>query len=205
MSDTAKDVTIRDANGNDVLISKGDLESIAPSKTSLMPDDVIARLSFEQFIDLLAFLKDRASQESLRGAVLEYSVAVGFKPNLAAVEPIEANPSKTDAKWQKQTVDPDGRLSLRPLLQRGESAAYVLTHIYSPKKQKLTLHVTVDDSWRIAVGRKTFSATDKIETEVAAGWTPILLKVVYSGKEHKLSLQLSGIDIRPAPWPENAK
>ncbi|CAN5349805.1 c-type cytochrome [soil metagenome] len=64
--DTPLEVTIRDAGGRDVRIPKADLESLTVSKTSLMPDNAIAQLTFDQFIDLLAFLKDRSAQESLR-------------------------------------------------------------------------------------------------------------------------------------------
>ena len=32
-----------------------------------MPADVAALLTYDQFIDLIAFLKDRTAQESLRG------------------------------------------------------------------------------------------------------------------------------------------
>jgi putative membrane-bound dehydrogenase-like protein len=63
---TADEVVLRDANAQEIRIATKDLEELTPSKKSLMPDNVVALLSFDQFIDLVAFLKDRAAQESLR-------------------------------------------------------------------------------------------------------------------------------------------
>ncbi len=58
---------LRDANGQDIHIPIKDLDELVASKVSLMPDNVMAQLSYDQFIDLVAFLKNRAAQESLRG------------------------------------------------------------------------------------------------------------------------------------------
>jgi putative membrane-bound dehydrogenase-like protein len=66
VSETEKDVTIRDATGRDVRIAKGDLETLRTSKLSLMPDNAVAQLSYDQLLDLLAFLKSKTEQESLR-------------------------------------------------------------------------------------------------------------------------------------------
>ena len=66
LSQNADEVVLRDASGKDVRIATKELESLKASKKSLMPDDVVAQLTYEQFIDLVAFLKDRAEQESLR-------------------------------------------------------------------------------------------------------------------------------------------
>jgi quinoprotein glucose dehydrogenase len=66
VSQSADEVVLRDANAKDVHIPTRDLEDLTASKQSLMPDNAIAQLSYEQFIDLVAFLKDRKAQESLR-------------------------------------------------------------------------------------------------------------------------------------------
>ena len=47
-----------------------DLDDVAVSKKSLMPDDVVRHLSFNEFIDLVSFLRDRKAQEDLRGMIL---------------------------------------------------------------------------------------------------------------------------------------
>jgi len=45
-----------------------------PTKTSLMPEGVIAQLSYAEAINLVAFLRDRAAQESLRSTDTDASV-----------------------------------------------------------------------------------------------------------------------------------
>jgi putative membrane-bound dehydrogenase-like protein len=66
VSQTAEDVVLRDATGKDVRLATKDIEDLSPSKMSLMPENAISQLSYDQFIDLIAFLKDRKAQESLR-------------------------------------------------------------------------------------------------------------------------------------------
>jgi putative membrane-bound dehydrogenase-like protein len=66
IADTDREVVLRDAQGNDVRINQSDVEEIVATKTSLMPEGVIAQLSYTEAINLVAFLRDRAAQESLR-------------------------------------------------------------------------------------------------------------------------------------------
>lgn len=61
-------VTLRDAQGKDIVIPRSDLDELVESKKSLMPEGVTAQLSFQEFIDLVAFLKNRGAQQALKGA-----------------------------------------------------------------------------------------------------------------------------------------
>jgi putative membrane-bound dehydrogenase-like protein len=67
ISQTKTGLVLRDQNGTDVRIPARELDSLKPLRTSLMPDDVVKLLTFNEFLDLVAFLKNRAAQESLRG------------------------------------------------------------------------------------------------------------------------------------------
>jgi putative heme-binding domain-containing protein len=67
VAQTAEEVVIRDASGKDVRIATKDLDDLSASKVSLMPEGLIANLSYDEFIDLVAFLKSQKAQESLRG------------------------------------------------------------------------------------------------------------------------------------------
>jgi len=220
VTDTAKDVVIREANGRDVRILKEDLEQLTPSKTSLMPDNAISQLTYEQFIDLLAFLKNQKAQESLRGSVVEFGVATGFKPDLNSKEAPEANPDPTatlpgsKTGWQVRPSGADGKLDFGPLVLTDRSAAYAVTYVYSPTKQQVAITVTADDPLKVWVG-KTLAFTSpvpfialpkkveaKFTVEVNAGWTPVLTKVVTIGKEHRLGLSLNGLGIRTAVKPD---
>ena len=72
-------------------VCRPDVEKRSGARQSLMPDNAVSQLTQDQFVDLLAFLTSKPAQESLRGAVLEYAVAVGYKPELKAAEAPEAD------------------------------------------------------------------------------------------------------------------
>jgi putative membrane-bound dehydrogenase-like protein len=65
--DTPAEVVLREATAKEIRVPRAEIEELEVSKQSLMPDNVIGQLTFDQFLDLVAFLKDRSAQESLRG------------------------------------------------------------------------------------------------------------------------------------------
>lgn len=222
VSESPTEVVLREPNGRDVRLAKDDIEKLAASKTSLMPADAIAQLSYDQFIDLIAFLKNRQQQESLRGAVLDFSVAVGFPADLKAEFAPEKSPDPAaklpDGKaWQTKSADANGVLALKTLLPPGDpTAAYALAFVYSPAKQTATAVYLGDDPVRVWVAGKqaferptaklqAFSAEEKFEVEIPAGWSPVLVKVVGTGRTHQLGLTLRGKDLRTAAKPDAAK
>lgn len=87
IAETPAEITIREANGADVRIKRTNVAELAVSNVSLMPDNVISQLSFDQFIDLVAFLKNRRAQESLRGIVLQYQAEIDGKTTLLTTQP----------------------------------------------------------------------------------------------------------------------
>jgi hypothetical protein len=48
-------------------------------------------------------------------------------------------------------------------------------------------------------------ADAKIEVTLQPGWTPVLVKMVTTGKDHTLGLQLQGEGLRTAAKPERAE
>jgi putative heme-binding domain-containing protein len=218
VSETGAEVVLRDAAGRDVRLAKADVEEMTPSKVSLMPDDVISQLSYDQFIDLLAFLKSRNAQESLRGAVREYAVAVGFEPDLRRPQPPErvaaGAPASPGDGWQTKAVDAAGVLQLSPLVPAGKaSAAYALTYVYSPRKQRATAVLAADDPVRLWVGRAVAfersaaragpaGADEKFAFDLPAGWSPVLVKLLPNGSASRLGLTLVGDGLRIAGKPD---
>ena len=131
-----KEVVIRDANGRDNRVAKDDIESLAPSKVSLMPDNVVSQISYEQFIDLLAFLKSRKEQESLRGLIAEVGVTGPFPAGTTPDKP-EIKPS---AKWQTLHAEPNGKLNLATAFAAPNTpAVYLRAYVFSPKEQDATI------------------------------------------------------------------
>ena len=105
---------------------RSEIESLAPSKLSLMPDNVVSQISYEQFIDLLAFLKSRKEQESLRGLVAEVGVTGPFPGDLKSDEAR----GQSDAKWQTLHAEPNGIVNLarfsRLRIQRSTAGLHFL-------------------------------------------------------------------------------
>ena len=218
LAETAKEVAIREANGRDVRIDKKDLDEVTPSKLSLMPDNAISQLSYDQFIDLLAFLKSKKEQESLRGTILDYNVLVGVSGDLKAPSPIEKNPDlKTKLgsglKWLPASADASGLLSLKPFLPMEPITAYTLAYVYSPKKQSSIVTLLTDGPTRVWVGGimafergvpklAPFLQEEKFPVELVAGWNAILLKTVTSGATHRVGLQFTGELLQMATVPD---
>jgi putative membrane-bound dehydrogenase-like protein len=208
VSQTADGVVLRDANGKDVHIPAKDLEGLSASKVSLMPDNLFAQLTYEQFIDLIAFLKDRAAQESLRGTVTDFWVVGPFPGDLKAAAPPEAEtdptaryPGEKGAKltWQARQAEPTGVLDLHALFGDG-SAAYALTYVYAPRDQKVPLAVTADEPVRVWVNgglaheraTATPGAEDRVEVDLREGWNAVLVKAVNVAGGHGPSLRFAG-------------
>lgn len=223
--DTPTEIVLKDAQAKEIRIAKKDLDDLEPSKVSLMPDNVISQLSFEQFIDLVAFLKDRSAQESLRSMALEFWVAGTFPREFREVQPPEQN---ADPKavyhnaagekiaWQLKPTEPNGYLDLQSIFKKERVAVYALTYVYSPKKQKVRLLTGSDDALRVWIGgklvhevernRTAVADEDQVEVELNEGWSPVLAKVINLVATHGLFLRFSGGEgIRVAATPDLKK
>jgi len=66
ISQSKEEVVLRDNAGHDIKVAVKDIDELTAGKESLMPDNVLGLLSYDQFIDLVAFLKSREMQESIR-------------------------------------------------------------------------------------------------------------------------------------------
>lgn len=212
ISETPKEVVLRDANGRDLRLAKDDIETIAPSKVSLMPDNVVSQLSYDQFIDLLAFLKSKKEQESLRGLVVEFGAAAGFTPDLKALKPeIPAIPTqKSTVKWLPLFAEPNGTVDLKAAFPTKSSGGlYVRTFVYSEKAQTATATIQSESPLRIWINDKPSfdrltadSAEATFSTPLKAGWNSVLMKVAPGTKGQRLGLRFSGTELRTAGLPE---
>jgi putative membrane-bound dehydrogenase-like protein len=211
VSQTPQELVLRDANAKEIRILAADLEEVKPSPQSLMPDNVIAQLTFDQFIDLVAFLKDRASQESLQGIASEFWVVGPFGGDLqtAYAPELNPNPSTTYAtrpgaarlSWKSRQTDPSGLLSMRSVL-RPQSSAYALTQVFSPATQKVRMLLGSDDPMKVWLngaivhthggGRKAAPDQDQVPVTLKEGWNSVLIKVVSDGPDHELYVRFAG-------------
>jgi quinoprotein glucose dehydrogenase len=192
VKDDAKEVVLRDANGRDIRVAKDDVESLTPSKLSLMPDNVVSQITYEQFIDLLAFLKSKRDQESLRGLVVDSSVAAAPTSD---VKPPKAETIAAD-KWKPLAAEANGKLDLKTAFTGSGSAVYVRAYVFAPKKQKVTVAIDTDNAWRAWVNGLTSDPTATFDAELKEGWNVILVKVASSGKSTTLGVRVSGDGLR---------
>ncbi|HVL14463.1 MAG TPA: PVC-type heme-binding CxxCH protein [Gemmata sp.] len=202
-----KEVLLRDANGRDIRVAKDDVAELNASKVSLMPDNVVSQISYEQFIDLLAFLKSRKEQESLRGLVAEVSVAGPYPTGLQSATP-EVKPG---TKWKSVYADPSGRIELTPATSSG-GAAYARAFVYSPKRQAVTATVAATPAIRVWVNDETVVPATKpsasgsptevtFKADLKAGWNVVLVKLSEVNAAATLSLRLTGDELRTAGSP----
>ena len=219
LAETAKEVVIRESTGRDIRIDKKDLDEVTASKISLMPDNAISQLSYDQFIDLLAFLKSKKEQESLRGTLLDFNVLVGAPGDFKSSNPIEKAPDlkaklPNGLKWLPAQADASGLLLLKPFLPMDPIGVYALAYVYSPGKQKSTVTLLADGPARIWVGSSVaferavpklapFAQEEKFTVELAAGWNTVLLKTLTSGPTNRIGMQFSGELLRTASAPED--
>jgi hypothetical protein len=225
ISQTADEVVLRDATAKDVRVATKDLEELTASKVSLMPDNVIGQLTYDQFIDLVAFLKDRKAQESLRGLALDFHVVGPFGPDLktayppeAKADPLATYPGTTPGevlKWQPAQAEPSGLLNLRAVFNRDNASAYALTYVYSPQGQKAEMLLGCDDTARVWVGGRLVHESQaphsaqpdqyRVAVSLKSGWTPVLAKVVNDKHDHGLYLRFTGEGLHVSRTPHEVK
>ncbi|GIW81908.1 MAG: glucose dehydrogenase [Gemmatales bacterium] len=219
ISESPRGVVLRDLNGRDIFIAKENLARLSQTKTSLMPDNVLAQLEFQQFLDLVAFLKDRQAQESLRGTAFSFWVAGPFPADLDSPFPPEKNPSpkakySVDGKeiaWFRLSSSPVGLLDLGNVFKTDRCSAYALTYVYSPAPQRATMALGIGGQAKVwindaVVHRQTETTKAipdgiKIPVQLNAGWNRLLVKLVRKDGHHGLYLRISGegitLSLRP--------
>ncbi|MGE3806288.1 MAG: PVC-type heme-binding CxxCH protein, partial [Gemmataceae bacterium] len=224
IAQSKEELHLRDANGRDIRIPAGELEEVVPAKVSVMPDNVISQLSFDQFIDLVAFLRDRGQQESLRGTAFDFYAVGPFGDDLEAIYPPEKNPDptvtydgpkKTKLAWQPVRAASNGHLDLRPIAKKDNASAYALTYVYSPKAQQAQLLVgsgNLDRIWINGVRvheqitpRTAVPEQDKVDVDLKEGWNTVLAKVVKTTSNQSLYLRFAGDGLKVSAQPNAAE
>jgi quinoprotein glucose dehydrogenase len=208
VSESATEIVLRDANGRDLRLNKADIETVSASRLSLMPDDTVTNLTFDQLVDLLAFLKSRSEQETLRGVVAEAAV-VGGQTAVVAVPRPEVGAS---AKWLPARAEPNGVFDLKGVFPTAAAGgAYLRAYVYSPADQRATLAVLADDSVRVWVGAEavydrtatpTPAAEEAVPVGLRAGWNVVVVKAANGGRAHRLGLRFAGEGLRTSALPQ---
>lgn len=209
--DDGKTVVLRDASAQDHRIAAADIELKQPGVKSLMPDNVVALLTYQEFIDLVAFLKHRQAQESLRTMNLSWWVAGPYSTRLDLSQPPEqcvdhlkpvAGANGKASSWALAHVQPNGLTDFGAVFNNAENiSAYALTYVYSPAAQQAELLVGSDEQLRVWVNnqvvyqfndrRQAFIDQDRVKVNVKAGWNLVLVKSASSTAPHHLYVRMT--------------
>lgn len=185
-SETKEHLLLQPANGDVVRLRVADITHREKLTTSLMPAELLATRSFEQVLDVFAFLMNRAAQESLRGIVTNYRV-VGLTGTFAehTVGPNERL-AQTDAF---------GQLHVRPTNMKGTNRVSFTLKVDAPRT--VVLHIQTDGDvgvWQDGQRRyeRTFAPPDseRITLELAAGVNAV--SIIMDGTT--LRTRLQGLD-----------
>ncbi len=200
ITETKADVTIREAGGADVRVPTAEVEELTASKVSLMPDNVVSQLSFDQFVDLVAFLKNRQAQEYLRQIVTEFTVRGPVKADATAEDILRLAPRTASAQ-------PNGVLNLRTLFPAGDARAVVEILVRSPKEQTVQFFVSTDGPATLSLNHralaeitnpKPFGETERHSVMLHEGWQTIWVDVKNRKDAFRLSLRVLGQDLKIA-------
>ncbi|HZZ81955.1 MAG TPA: PVC-type heme-binding CxxCH protein [Gemmataceae bacterium] len=202
VSQNAKELILKDATGKEVHIAAGDLDEVAATKKSLMPDDVVRHLSFGEFIDLVAFLRDRKAQEELRGLVLTAWAVGPFDADLTKVQPPEMNADPTAAviagklrlHWRDLQADMAAKgFDLRPVVGKEPASAYVLAYVHAAAPQQVQLQWQSAEKVKVWLNGKSVELkSDAAPLALEKGWNTLLLRLNNEQGEPFLSARIIG-------------
>lgn len=186
-----RQVTLRDAEGRDILLQTDEIEEISPSPKSLMPEGVVAQLSLPEFVDLIAFLKNRPAQESLPELLTTVWVAGPYAHTLDAADaperhadPHHATDANRPINWTRLGLRADGLFDLGRVLPVEDRAAYVLAYVHSAGDQQVELAVWFDDELKLLVNgevvhqSKAVHNEERVHVRLRTGWNTLLARVV---------------------------
>ncbi|MFO0822467.1 MAG: PVC-type heme-binding CxxCH protein [Gemmataceae bacterium] len=155
VGETPETLTLRDANGKDTTVSKKDIEGpIRKLKVSIMPDDIVASLSEDELIDLVAYLETLKTASftpdtfaiagPFPGKNMDEALDTEHGPEKGAFDPAAKFGSFT---WK--TIRPDGKGYFDLAGFHGEkgnnSASYMYAEIESPADQAGEVLLGPDD------------------------------------------------------------
>jgi putative membrane-bound dehydrogenase-like protein len=199
--ENGREIVLRESTGRDVRIPRERIDSLTPLKVSLMPDNAVALLTFEQFIDLLAFLKDRPQQESLRGTVVEM---------LATTTPSPLDhrlPDIPDTAWRLAAAQPDSQFLLDSLLPDANQTLLLRVYVHTSQPQQAQLLAGgsgLVQAWLNQQHLFPQRPTIPIEHPLAlqAGWNILTVQIQRQPQQiPRLTLQIKGQDLKIAARP----
>lgn len=195
VSQDAETLVLREASGQEIRVPVAEVEEQARDEVSLMPVGLVADLSQKEMADLLAFLRDKAAQESLKTITRVNRVtAIGPLPPEADGKSVSLTAPALNRSLVGQDgqtigwVDLDsatsGMMNLRGQFGTTPGRAYSAVWVESPTEQTIALRSGHAGAARLYVNGKkagTFKARpngrlDEIPIPVALkkGWNVLV-------------------------------
>lgn len=208
IADTPQAITLRDANGKDTTIAKKDIEGpVRKLKVSIMPEDIVAALTEDELIDLVAYLLTLQTASltpdsfqvigPFNAANMDAALDTEFGPEKAAFNPKATFPAKTgELNWKNFRQDGKGYFDLAALHGNAanNSASYMYIEIESPVDQEAELLLGTDDGSRLWINGKEAFVTretraaapeqNKVPIKLTRGINTVLLKVANGNNPH---------------------
>jgi len=211
IAETAKDLTLRDANGKDTTILKDDIEARKPIKTSIMADDIVSSLTEEELNDLVTYLQtlQTAALTPETWKVSAPFLSPGGNKGLGKAYLDESAPA-TDA-WKTIRANAAGYFDLAALHGKAgaNSVSYLQQMVESPVEQDAEILLGTDDGAKLFVnGTQVFESQntqsavpgrDSVKVKLKAGKNTILLKIANGSNPHGFYFtMLSGQEVKVA-------
>lgn len=216
VSDTPTAITLRDANGKDTVVPRKEIEgAVRKLKTSIMPEDIVAALTEDELVDLVAYL------ETLKVAALtpdrfhvagpfpaktmDEALDTKFGPEGGKFDPTAVYTMKGVTAIGWKTLRPDGKGYFDLAAFHGDkaprSASYMYVEIESPVEQGGEVLLGPDDGaklWvngqEVLVSRETKAAApeaQKVAVKLKKGTNTVLLKVANGDNPHGFYFSLT--------------
>ncbi len=215
VADTPTAITLRDANGKDTTVTKKDIEGpVRKLKTSIMPEDVVAALTEDELIDLVAYLEtlkvtaltpDRFHIAGpFPGKDMNAALDTEYGPEKGAFDPKVTFPAKgTPIGWR--TLRPDGKGYFDLAALHGDSgtnsASYMYAEIESPVEQAGEVLLGPDDGAKLWInGKEVLTSRDsnaatpeaqRVGVKLVKGKNTVLLKIANGNNPHGFYFSLT--------------
>jgi putative heme-binding domain-containing protein len=199
VEETAEGITLRDANGKDTKIARKDVESKSKSAKSLMPEDLVAYMTEDDLVDLVACLYELKTPSLTVDA---WHIAGPFDNGEgdAGLDEVFAPEKGVDlaaryrgklgeVRWRTVRPDAKGYVDLAAFFAPDSAniVSYLYQEIESPESQEATLLLGTDDGCKLWVNgalihtsrahRAAVPAQDTVRLRLRKGPNRVLLKI----------------------------
>lgn len=208
IGDSPEEIRLRDGLGKDTVIRRAQIARMEKSPVSLMPARLVSRLSREDLVNLVSFLKNPGAQKHLSGRLSRAWITGPFNRVINKPEPLEKNPDPARVavsaagkilQWKLINTRSDGSFKPGGPFAAKKSSYYLLGWLKSGKEGEATLQIEHSAGIRLLVNSKTvYNSREagkdiRLVVRLQRGWNTILSRVASPGGDSTF-----GIRIEPA-------